>query len=536
MRIFTLDTTLRDGTQGEQVTFSVKDKLLIAQKLDEFGIDYIEGGWPASNPKDVEFFRLAREHRFAHARLAAFGSTRFSRNAPENDPGLKALLEAQTPTVTIFGQSWDYHVHAVTGLTARENLEIIADTVRYLKSQGREVIFDAQHFFDGYQANPEFALGTLEAARRAGADVVCLCDTNGGTLTRSLAEMCAEVRRRIDGVLGIHTHNDADLAVSNTLAAVEQGFSHVQGCLNGYGERCGNAKLASVIANLELKLGHETVGRENLGKLSWLVRFIAELANTPVPSDQPYVGQSAFAHKSTVHVRGALSTPGSYEHVRPASVGNRERVLLSDLSEPATILRKLSEHEFAAVLTDKDRRELVDCIQMMEYEGFDLESAGGTLELLVRETLNPDIHFFEVAAYEVTIRRASPSELLTTATVSVRVHDTVLSATAGGNGPINALDQALRSSLAGLYPKISSVRVTDYRVRVLEPHRGTAAKVRVLVDSTDGARNWTTVGVSGNLIEASWLALVDSIRLALLRLGEEDQTVAPMVIDNSWAV
>lgn len=358
MRIFTFDTTLRDGTQGESVSFSVDDKLIIAQKLDELGIDYIEGGWPGSNPKDKDFFARARELRLKNAKLTAFGSTRFARHAVENDPNVRELVNAGTPAVAIFGKSWDLHAERVLGVSEEENLDLIRETVRFLKDHGKEVVYDAEHFFDGYTANPAFALRTLEAAKEAGADVLTLCDTNGGTITQKLVEIVAEVRQRFDGTLGIHTHNDSDVAVANAVAAVEAGVTHVQGCMNGYGERCGNANLCSIIANLELKLGHTTIGRENLPNLSAVARLIAELANLPLRNDQPYVGRSAFAHKGGVHVSAVLKDSATYEHVPPQTVGNRQRVLLSDLSGRGNVLYKLKQHGLADRLDTEARRTL----------------------------------------------------------------------------------------------------------------------------------------------------------------------------------
>src|SRR5712692_2945798 len=416
MRIQTFDTTLRDGTQGEAVSFSVDDKLVIAQKLDELGIDYIEGGWPNSNPKDKEFFQRAREVKFNHARLTAFGSTRFSKNKVEQDPNVRALLEAETPTISIFGKSWDLHVHRALGIKEDENLKLISETVKYLKGHKREVVYDAEHFFDGYNANPDFALRTLEAAKKSGADILCLCDTNGGNLTHRIVEIVAEVRKRFDGVLGIHTHNDADVAVANAIAAVEAGCTHVQGCINGYGERCGNANLASIIANLELKLGHTTIGAEKLTALTSVARFIAELANLPMRRDQPYVGQSAFAHKGGVHVSAVMKDSATYEHVAPATVGNHQRVLVSDLSGRSNVLYKLEQHGLSGRLTDEARRELLERIKQMEYEGYELEAAEGTFELLVREALNPGTHFFDVDSYEVSTR-AGATGSRSTATV-----------------------------------------------------------------------------------------------------------------------
>src|ERR1022692_3936787 len=387
MKIDTFDTTLRDGTQGESISFSVDDKLIITQKLVELGIDYIEGGWPGSNPKDQEFFKRATGLTLHHARLTAFGSTRFAKNPVHEDR----------------------HVKRALGITNDENLVLISETVRYIKEHGKEVVYDAEHFFDGYLANPDYALQTLEAAHKSGADVLCLCDTNGGTVTPRLAEIVAEVRRRFDGVIGIHVHNDGDLAVANTLAAVEAGASHVQGCMNGYGERCGNANLASVIANLELKLHHTTIGPDKLPGLAGACRFIAELANLPLRNDQPFVGKSAFAHKGGVHVSAVLKDSATYEHIKPELVGNRQRVLVSDLSGRGNIIYKLKQHGLADRLEEDTRRELLERIKQMEYEGYELEAAEGTFELLVREALRPGVHFFDVESYEVSTRAAGGS-------------------------------------------------------------------------------------------------------------------------------
>ncbi len=535
MKIFTLDTTLRDGTQGEAVSFSVDDKLVIAQKLDELGIDYIEGGWPGSNPKDEEFFRRARDLRLKHARLTAFGSTRFARNPVHEDRNVAKLIEAQTPAIAVFGKSWDLHTSRALGVTEEQNLELVTDTVAYLKQHGREVIFDAEHFFDGYLHNPDFALRVLEAAKRAGADVLVLCDTNGGTLPARLSEICAEVRKRFDGVLGIHAHNDSDVAVANTLAAVEQGFTHVHGCMNGYGERCGNANLCSVLANLELKLGHTTIGAEKLQSLAAVARFVAELANLPLRRDQPYVGQSAFAHKGGIHVSAVLKDSATYEHVSPEAVGNRQRVLVSDLSGRSNIVYKLQQHGLADRLTEDARRILLERIKQMEYEGYELEAAEGTFELLVREALNPGVHFFDVESYEVTTRMQAPGSR-SSASVTIRAQDGIHTATGTGHGPVHALDVCLRKCLSKLYPRIAEVRLTDYKVRVLDSKKGTAARVRVLVEWSDHRKSWSTVGVSENVIEASWSALVDAIRLELMRLTEQDDSIEKAVEDYCWGV
>ena len=535
MKIFTFDTTLRDGTQGECVSFSVDDKLIIAQKLDELGIDYIEGGWPGSNPKDKDFFARAHELKLNHAKLTAFGSTRFAKNPVEQDRNVQALVEAGTPVVSIFGKSWDLHTRRALGITEEENLKIISETVRYLKDHGKEVIYDAEHFFDGYTGNPDFALRTLEAAKNAGADVLVLCDTNGGTLTGRLTEIVAEVRRRFDGILGIHTHNDSDVAVANTLAAVEQGATHVQGCMNGYGERCGNANLCSVIANLELKLGHTTIGPERLADLSSMARFIAELANLPLRNEQPFVGHSAFAHKGGVHVSAVLKDSATYEHVTPEAVGNRQRVLVSDLSGRGNVLYKLKQHGLADRLSEDARRELLERIKHMEYLGYELEAAEGTFELLVREALHPGLKFFDVESYEVSTKM-SGSASRSVATVNIKARDGAHSATATGHGPMNALDLCLRKCLSALYPKIQDVRLTDYKVRVLDSRKGTAAKVRVLVEWTDHRKSWSTVGVSDNVIEASWNALLDAIKLELMRLTEHDDSIEKAVEDYCWGV
>jgi 2-isopropylmalate synthase len=536
MKISTLETTLRDGTQGEAVSFSVDDKLAIALKLDELGIDYIEGGWPGSNPRDKEFFARAQDLQLKHARLTAFGSTRFAKNRIDRDPNVKALVEAGTPVISVFGKTWDLHTQRALNITEEENLKLISETVRYLKDHGKEVIFDAEHFFDGYNGNSAFALRALEAAQKAGADILCLCDTNGGTLTARIAEVFAEVRKRFDGVLGIHAHNDSDTAVASTIAAVEQGATHVQGCMNGYGERCGNANLISVIANLEIKLGHTVIGPEKLASLTSVARFIAELANLPLRGDQPYVGHSAFAHKGGVHVSAVLRDAATYEHVSPTVVGNRQRVLLSDLSGRGNILYKLKQHGIADRLDENARRELLERIKHMEFLGYELEAAEGTFELLVREALHPGVSFFDLLNFEVSTKLEDNREPRTTATVVVKAQDGIHTATATGHGPVNALDLCLRRCLSTLYPGIADVRLTDYKVRVLEPRKGTAAKVRVLIEWSDHRRSWATVGVSDNVIEASWCAMVDAIKLELMRLTEEDENITKAVEDYCWGV
>ncbi len=523
MKIQTFDTTLRDGTQGEAVSFSVDDKLLIAQKLDAFGIDYIEGGWPGSNPKDKEFFSRAKDLHLSHAKLTAFGATRMAKFRVDEDPSVQAIVEAGTPAVAIFGKTWEFHVRRALGIEPEENLTLISETVAFLKAHGREVIYDAEHFFDGYTANAAYALKTLEAAQAAGAEVLCLCDTNGGTETGRLAAIVADVRRRFDGVIGIHPHNDSDVAVANALAAVEAGATHVQGCMNGYGERCGNVNLSSVIANLELKLGHTTVGPERLLQLASVCTYIAEVANLPLRGDQPYVGKSAFAHKGGVHVAAVLKDPATYEHIAPERVGNGRRVLMSDLAGRGNVTYKLDQHGLAGRLDDLARRQLLERIKQLEYEGYEFEAAEGSFELLVREALSPDRHLIDVDGYEVTMRSAGSEGPRATATVSLRTPHGAFTAMADGHGPFNALHECLKKSLSGVYPQISQIRLTDYKVRVLDSHKGTAAKVRVLIEWSDHERHWSTVGVSDNVIEASWRALVDAVRLELMRSTEPVQ-------------
>lgn len=533
MKIFTFDTTLRDGTQGESVSFSVEDKLLIAQKLDELGIDYIEGGWPGSNPKDKEFFARAKDLVLTHSRLTAFGSTRFARNPVEIDSNVRELLNAETPVIAIFGKSWDLHTKRALGISEEENLQLISETVAHLKAHGREVVYDAEHFFDGYASNSAFALRTLEAAQKAGADVLCLCDTNGGTLPSRVAELVDVVRSRFDGVIGIHAHNDSDVAVANTLAAVHSGATHVQGCLNGYGERCGNANLASVIANVELKMGHTAIHAGRLSELTNTARFIAERANLPLRGDQPFVGRSAFAHKGGIHVSAVLKDAATYEHVQPERIGNRQRVLLSDLSGRSNVKYKLEQHKLAEDLDETARKRLLETIKKLEHQGYDFEVAEGNFELLVLEELYPDRRFFTLVGFDVSTKAYGGNRSEAIASIIVNDQGRLRAATGTGQGPFDALHNALRKCLAGHYPRFDKVRLRDYKVRVLDGHKGTAAKVRVLVEWADEERSWTTVGISHDVIQASARAMLDAIRLELLRSAARGETVeAPVPGEN----
>jgi 2-isopropylmalate synthase len=534
MRIYTFDTTLRDGTQGESVSFSVEDKLMIVQKLDDLGIDYIEGGWPGSNPKDKEFFSRAKDLRLNNARLTAFGSTRFARNRVDEDPNVRELVAAETPVVSIFGKSWDLHTQRALGISEEENLKLIFETVAFLKHHGREVVYDAEHFFDGYNSNSAFALRTLEAAKSAGADVLCLCDTNGGTLPQRIAEIVGIVRERFDGTLGIHTHNDSDVAVANTLSAVEQGITHVQGCINGYGERCGNANLCSIISNLELKLGHTTIGPDRLRNLTATARFIAERANLAIRNDQPYVGTSAFAHKGGVHVAAVRKDSATYEHVQPESIGNRQRVLLSDLSGRGNISYELERRGLADRLNNEQRRKLLEDVKQKEYEGYDFEVADGTFELMTLDVLNPGRPMFELVHFDVHAH--GPEESLAYAKLIIKDQNEIRQATGNGHGPVDAIHECFLKLLAH-YPEVKKVKLTDYKVRVLDANqKGTAAKVRVLVTWSDGARNWTTVGISDDVIKASCQALLDALRLELMRLEFEAKSSAADTHGYGWAV
>ncbi len=512
------DTTLRDGTQGEEVNLSVDDKLRVARALDEFGIDYIEGGWPGSNPRDVEFFLRARALHLLHARLAAFGSTRRAKNRVQDDANINALLEAETPVVTIFGKSWLLHVREALQISEQENLDIISDSVSYLSGRGREVIYDAEHFFDGYKDNREYALKTLRAAREGGARTIVMCDTNGGSLPEAIAHAVQDVRTALGGALGIHTHNDGELAVANTLAAVHNGAVHVQGTINGYGERCGNANLCSIIPNLQLKLGYPCVGKEQLARLTSLSKYVADLANLSQGKHLPFVGQSAFAHKGGVHVSAVMKNNATYEHIEPEVIGNRRRVLVSDLSGRSNVSYKAQE--LGIPLEDKSPmiQSIVDEIKTREHDGYHYEDADGSLELLIKQKLDTWREFFELGGFKVLIHKESTdTALVSEALIKVRVGSEVEHTAAEGNGPVNALDNALRKALEKFYPALKHMVLCDYKVRVLDGFDGTGAKVRVLITSRDGDSSWNTVGVSNNIIEASWKALVDSIYYFLMK-------------------
>ena len=515
-RIEIYDTTLRDGSQGEGVNFSAEDKCRIAAMLDAFGVDFIEGGWPGSNPRDMDFFERARQLNLNHARITAFGATRRKNLSCANDPSIQALLQAETPVVTIFGKSWLLHVRDALRLSREENLEIIADSVQYLRERVPLVIYDAEHFFDGYRADPEYALATLRAAAEGKPHRIALCDTNGGSLPEWIADVTREVAAQFDVPLGIHCHNDGDLAVANTLAAVEAGVIHVQGTINGYGERCGNVNLCSVIPNLELKLKRYVLGPETLKRLSETARFVSEIANLALATSAPFVGDSAFAHKGGVHVSAVERNPETYEHIRPELVGNRRRVLISDLSGRANLLAKA--RELSLELHDEQR--VLEELKRLEHDGYEFEAAEASFELLVRKLCGAHQSFFELLGFRVIDEHRGALMPMSEATIKVRVGGLEEHTAASGNGPVNALDKALRRALERFYPSIAEMRLVDYKVRVITSSlSGTASLVRVLIFSADREAEWGTVGVSANIVEASWRALLDSVEYKLTRDG-----------------
>lgn len=514
------DTTLRDGTQGEGVSFSVDDKLRIAERLDEFGIHFIEGGWPGSNPKDVEFFERAKQLRLKQAMLVAFGSTRKAGIRAEGDTNLLAIVNSGVKAAAIFGKSWDFHVAEALRTTLDENLRMIADSVAFLKASGLTVIYDAEHFFDGYKHNPEYAMKTLRAAAEAGADVLALCDTNGGSLPNEVEEFVRIVVAQVSTRVGIHCHNDSGVAVANTLVAIGAGAGHVQGTINGVGERCGNVDLCQVIPNLQLKMGRPCVADEQLGKLTELSHYVSEMANMSLNARQPFVGRSVFAHKGGIHVSALLRHPETYEHIRPELVGNHRRVLVSELSGVSNILYKAQECDIPLEKDSPALRQIVEQVKSLEHQGYSFEGAEASFELVLKKAVDMYQPLFELHGFRLVVEKRAPDEEpVAEATIKVQVGDRIVHTVAEGDGPVNALDNALRKALEQVYPHIRNIKLTDYKVRVLNENGGTAAKVRVLITSSDEERSWGTVGVSSNIIEASWQALVDSIEYSLLQRG-----------------
>jgi 2-isopropylmalate synthase len=516
-RVEIYDTTLRDGSQGEGINFSVEDKIRIARRLDEFGMDFVEGGWPGSNPKDEEFFERMKRVKLERAKLTAFGSTRRADVDVSADPQVATLIAAHTPAVTIVGKSWLEHVRHALKTTPDENLRMISESVAYLKAATEIVIYDAEHFFDGYKSGPGHALKTILAAAEAGADRIVLCDTNGGTLPNEIASIVREVRKAAPGVeFGIHTHNDSECAVANALAAIAEGVRHVQGTVNGYGERCGNCNLLPLIASLRLKLGFDCLLPGSLQHLTGLSQFVDEIANLTPDTRRAYVGRSAFAHKGGLHADAVLKG-ASYEHVHPEAVGNSRRLLVSELAGGSSIAGKAAEYGFDMNRKSPETRRLLSIVTKRENEGYSYEGAEGSFELLVMQALGTYTQPFTLREFRCIVeKRGEEQEPITEATVRILVGDEEQHTVAQGDGPVHALDGALRKALSRAYPEIAQIKLTDFKVRVVNSREGTAAKVRVIIDSTDGEREWSTVGVSENMIEASWQALSDSVIYGLL--------------------
>jgi len=516
-KVLIYDTTLRDGVQGEGISFSVEDKLKIAKKLDDLGIHYIEGGWPGSNPKDILFFNQVRKLGLRRAKIVAFGSTRYKGRRASDDPNLNTIIEARPEAACIFGKSWRLHVKYALRTSLAENLKMIFDSVKYLKSKGLEVIYDAEHFFDGYFDDRLYAMETLRQAANAGADNISLCDTNGGMMPGQIEDIVKEVKKEIKIPLGIHTHNDSEMAVANSVIAVKSGCVLVQGTINGYGERCGNANLCSIIPNLKLKLGINCISDKRLETLTEVSRYVSEIANMVPQDNQPYVGNSAFAHKGGVHVSAVAKYTRTYEHVPPERIGNRRRILISELSGRSSMLSKAKEFKIDFRERTREVEELLLKVKQMENQGYQFEGAEGSFELLMKKTIGKHKTFFDLEGFRVIVEKDEKGRLRSEATIKVKVKGKEEHTASEGDGPVNALDNALRKALERFYPELKSMSLTDFKVRVIDAAQGTAAKVRVLIESRDEKDEWGTVGVSENIIEASWQALVDSIEYKLLK-------------------
>ena len=520
------DSTLRDGAQAQGISYSVEDKLKIVVRLDALGVAYIEAGNPGSNPKDLEFFARAGALKLRHARLIAFGATRTAGKRVADDANVKSLLKAGTPAIAIFGKSWDYQVLEILRTTLEENLAMIGDTVRYLKQHGKEVVFDAEHFFDGWKDNDEYALKTLAAAVEAGADALVLCDTNGGSFPDEIFEITRTVCKHLPKVaVGIHCHNDSEMAVANSIRAVQAGATQVQGTINGLGERCGNANLCSIIPNLQLKLGYDCIPAGALAHLTNVARSVSEIANLPLNDKAPYVGGHAFAHKGGMHIDAVVKNPVSYEHINPDLVGNSRRVLMSEVAGRSTLLARINAIDPALAKDSPETKKIIDKLKELEHEGYQFEAAESSFDLVVRKLLGRYTPFFELVEFKVITNEPAVNDVNSSVIIKVRVGDQEVLTVAEGDGPVNALDRAARKALERLYPAIGEIRLTDYKVRVLDSDKASAAKVRVLIESTDGHDSWTTIGVSTDIINASWQALVDAMEVKLIR-DQESQPPA----------
>jgi 2-isopropylmalate synthase len=512
------DSTLRDGAQGEDISFSLEDKIKVALALDEIGVSYIEAGNPGSNPKDMEFFKRMKEINLKNSKLSAFGSTRKANMKTEDDRSIKSLIDAETDVVVIFGKAWDFQVKEILKTSLEENINMIVDSIKYIKSKKREVIFDAEHFFDGYKENRKYAMEAISAAKEAGADVIVLCDTNGGAIPSEIRDISKEVVNLIGGRLGIHCHNDIGMAISNSVMAVEAGISHIQGTFIGIGERCGNANLSSIIPTLQLKMGYEVIPKERLTELTKTARFISEISNINLLDNMPYIGASAFAHKGGMHIDAVCKVAKSYEHINPEVVGNDRRVLVSEVSGKSTILKEIQKI-FPNIKRESDEVEKVtNRLKELEYEGYKFEGAEGTVELLIRKIIGKYKPFFKLNHFKTIGEQPwNNGNFTSTALINITVDGKNKMTAAEGDGPVNALDKALREALESFYPQLEEVRLVDYKVRVLDSESATGAKVRVLIESTDGVENWSTVGVSRDVVQASWIALVDSLEYKLIK-------------------
>jgi 2-isopropylmalate synthase len=521
VKIAIYDSTLRDGAQAQGISYSVEDKIKIVEQLDALGIRYIEAGNPGSNPKDLEFFARVAQLRLKNAKIIAFGSTRKVGVDAADDANVRSLLQAGTGAIAIFGKSWDFQVTDILRTTLEENLRMIADTVGYLKAQGMEVVFDAEHFFDGYKANPDYAMQTLAAAVDGGADCLCLCDTNGGSFPEEIFAITQAVTKRFATAVGIHCHNDGEMAVANSLAAVRAGATQVQGTINGIGERCGNANLCSIIPNLQLKLDHQCLPAESLPRLTSIARYVNEIANL-VPNDKaPFVGTHAFAHKGGMHIDAVNKTPTAYEHINPEQVGNRRTILMSEVAGRSTLLATINLIDPTITRDSPETQRIMDRLKQLEHEGYQFETAESSFQLIVRKLLGRHDPFFELREFKVIVDEPAINGANSSAMIKIRVGDVEEITAAEGDGPVNALDNAVRKALERFYPAIKEIKLTDYKVRVLDSDMASAAKVRVLIESSDHRESWTTIGVSTDVINASWLALVDAIEYKLVRDREQ---------------
>ena len=513
-RIQLYDTTLRDGSQGEGINFSLQDKLMIARKLDDLGFDYIEGGYPLSNPKDEEFFQRAAEMEWKHAKIAAFGMTRRKGVAAKDDIGMQALIGSKAPVITIVGKTWDLHVTEVLRVSLEENLAMISDSIAFAKSEGREVIYDAEHCFDGWRANADYAVQTWKAADDAGADMICMCDTNGGTLPEQIVEAVNALQDAVECRIGIHCHNDCELAVANSLAAIKAGAIQVQGTINGIGERCGNVDLVSVAANLSLKLGYDLLVPGKIQRLTELSRYVYELANMNFRSGQAFVGTSAFAHKGGMHVHAVNRIARSYEHIQPETVGNERRILVSELSGRSNIVAKTTKFNISE--NNELMQKILNAVQDLEHQGYQYEAAEASFDLLVMKQAGTYVPAFQLDHYRVNVENQA-RDPMTEAVIKLTTGASCRHVVGEGDGPVNALDSALRKALTAAYPGLSEMSLVDYKVRVINSSEGTAARVRVVIESRDKDGMWSTVGVSENIIEASWIALVDAFEFKIHR-------------------